>query len=115
MLRLGLLIGLMAVGAITVNAPARAEDTTIKCTCTCKDSVGTWKSSCYSTDQCSTCCGYVGASAVLRKPMTEFRESTRGRVAPVAVKVDIPARINTPAKVDTPAKIDAPAKAGQSR
>jgi len=29
-----------------------------KCTCTCKDDVGTWTQSCYSTSDCTVCCSY---------------------------------------------------------
>ncbi len=48
-----------------------AIDTTIKCTCACTDSVGTWTQSCYSTADCTVCCSYKRKhSAGIRKTAT---------------------------------------------
>ena len=81
------LVVLIGIG----SRESAAIDTTIKCTCTCKDSVGTFKQSCYSTSSCDTCCGYSGDAAVIRARQNgavEFTESssTPRKVMPVAAK-----------------------------
>jgi hypothetical protein len=75
------IIGLAAAASV---APANSADTTIKCTCTCKDWVGTFKASCYSTSSCDTCCGFGGATQALRRAgHATFTEASQGALGVV--------------------------------
>ena len=67
-----------------------AADTTIKCNCTCKDSVGSWKASCYSTSDCTVCCSYprkisAGARAGGVPTLIEI-ENAKGEVGMTPLK-----------------------------
>lgn len=66
--------------AVAASVPAaNSADTTIKCTCTCKDWVGTFKASCYSTSSCDTYCGFGGATQALRRAgHATFTEASPG-------------------------------------
>ena len=71
--------------AFAASVPAaNSADTTIKCSCTCKDSVGTFKASCYSTSSCDSCCGFGGASQALRRAgHATFTEASPGALGVV--------------------------------
>ncbi len=80
---LALLAFLAVVGAASV---AGAVD--IKCHCSCRDAVGTYKRSCYSTDSCDVCCAYSSQGGVSTQLQGAARreevESTNGRFSPIA-------------------------------
>ena len=67
----------ISIAGGTFTVAGLAADTTIKCNCDCKDAVGTWKASCYSTSDCTVCCSY-------RK--IALTEDARKGVVPVLVE-----------------------------
>ena len=87
---------LLAIGAIIAgvafSGPSQAVDTTIKVHCTCKDDVGTWKASCYSTNSCTTCCGYKLSRPIQHKKdvVPEMTEIGEGKLGVVGVKDTAP-------------------------
>lgn len=83
--QLAVLVGTIALGLWGVSAVA--VDTTIKCSCTCRDQVGTWKATCYSTSSCDTCCSFrmsglpVTGSVKITHP--EVTEGATGKLVPI--------------------------------
>ena len=51
-----------------------------KCHCTCKDNIGSWKASCYSTSDCSVCCTYKLSSAARSGALPKLVETAQGKL-----------------------------------
>jgi hypothetical protein len=83
MARLSSLSICLAAGLAVLSFSPSSQAVDIKCKCTCRDGVGTWHQSCWSTSSCDTCCGFSGASAELRRrqPDASFIETENGKVA----------------------------------